>query len=102
MAECHVIDSEKPNAFLIILEVILRFGLEKHQETTGSIRYFYQLFWMLPNTVLLTVFDVSQSRKTHSFLLENLMLFGTFWGIFAKVAPKVCVGRLIESSQLTD
>ncbi len=28
MAGCHVIHSEKPNAFLIIFDVILRFGLE--------------------------------------------------------------------------
>ena len=31
MAETHVIYSENPNAFWIILEAILRFGLENHQ-----------------------------------------------------------------------
>ena len=56
MEETHVVHSEKPNAFLIILEVILRFGLENHQETTGFIRYFHQLFRKPQNVVLLTVF----------------------------------------------
>ncbi len=44
MAECHVVYSEKPNAFLIILEAILRFGLENYPNSTGFIRYFEQLF----------------------------------------------------------
>ena len=56
MAECHVVYSEKPNAFLIILEAILRFGLQNDQISTGFIRYFDQLFWLLQNVVLLTVF----------------------------------------------
>ena len=38
MAECHVVYSEKPNAFLIILEAILRFGLQNDQISTGFIR----------------------------------------------------------------
>ena len=31
MADCHVIYSEKPNAFLMILEAVFAFGLKKHQ-----------------------------------------------------------------------
>ena len=56
MAECHVVYSEKPNAFLIILEAFLRFGLQNHQNSTGFIRYFDQPFWKLQNVVLLMVF----------------------------------------------
>ncbi len=51
MAECHVVYSEKPNAFLIILEVILRFGLQNDQNSTGFIRYFDQLFSMPQNAL---------------------------------------------------
>ncbi len=50
-AECHVVYSEKPNAFLIILEAILRFGLQNDQSSTGFIRYFDQLFSMLQNAL---------------------------------------------------
>ena len=39
MAECHVGYSEKPNAFLIILEAISQKGTQKYQETTGFIRF---------------------------------------------------------------
>ena len=39
--------SEKRNAFLIILEAILRFGLQNDWNSTGFIRYFEQLFRML-------------------------------------------------------
>ena len=56
MAECHVIYSEKPNAFLIILGAFLRFGHQNNQNSTGFIRDFDALFWMLQNVVLLTVF----------------------------------------------
>jgi len=56
MAETHVVHSEKPNAFLIILEAFLRFGHQNDQNSTGFIRYFDVLFWMLQNVVLLTVF----------------------------------------------
>ena len=49
MAECHVVYSEKPNAFLIIFGAILRFGLQNEQNSTGFIRYFDQLFSMLQN-----------------------------------------------------
>ena len=44
MAECHVIHSEKPNAFLIILEAFVRFGHQNDQNSTGFIRYFDALF----------------------------------------------------------
>ena len=50
-AECHVVHSEKPNAFLIILEAILRFGLQNNQNSTGFIRHFDQLFPMLQNAL---------------------------------------------------
>ena len=40
MAECHVVHSEKPNAFLIISGAILRFGLQNEQNSTGFIRLF--------------------------------------------------------------
>ena len=49
MAECHVVYSGKPNAFLIIVDSILRFGLQNEQNSTGFIRYFDQLFSMLQN-----------------------------------------------------
>ena len=55
MAECHVIYSEN----LMLFDHfggILRFGLENHQSSTGFIRYFDVLFWMLQNVVLLTVY----------------------------------------------
>ena len=51
MAECHVVYSEKPNAFLIISEAILRFGLQNNQKSIGFIRYFDQLFPMLQNAL---------------------------------------------------
>ena len=50
-AECHVVYSENPNAFLIILEAILRFGLQTDQNSTGFIRYFDQLFSMPQNAL---------------------------------------------------
>ena len=40
MAECHVLFSYKRNAFLIILEAFLRFGLKKSSFSTGFIRFF--------------------------------------------------------------
>ena len=51
MAECHVVYSEKPNAFLIILEAILRFGFQNDWNSTGFIRYSDQLFPMLQNAL---------------------------------------------------
>ena len=56
MVECHVRLIYKPNAFLIIFGAILRFCLQNHQNSTGFIRYFHQLFRMLENVVLLMVF----------------------------------------------
>ena len=49
MVECHVEFIYKRNAFLIILEAILRFGPQINQNSTGFIRYFYQLYRMLQN-----------------------------------------------------
>ena len=43
-AGCRVVYSENPNAFLIILDAILRLGLQNNQNSTGFIRYFDQLF----------------------------------------------------------
>ena len=40
MAECHVVYSGNPSAFFIIVEAILRFGLQNDQISTGFIRYF--------------------------------------------------------------
>ena len=48
-AGCRVVYSEKPNAFLIILDAFLRLGLQNDQSSTGFIRYFDQLFCMLQN-----------------------------------------------------
>ena len=67
MAETYVVYSEKPNAFLIILETILRFGFENDPNSPGFIRYFDQLPCILQNVVLPTVFDVFQCRETVSF-----------------------------------
>ena len=39
-AGCHVSFIYKPNAFLIILEPLLRFGLKNYQISSGFIRYF--------------------------------------------------------------
>ena len=47
MARTYVVYSEKPNAFLIIVEAILRFGLQNDSNSTGFIGYFEQLFRML-------------------------------------------------------
>ena len=44
MAECHVEFIYKRNAFLIISDAILRFGLPNDWNSTGFIRYFDQLF----------------------------------------------------------
>ncbi len=71
MVKCHVVYSEKPNAFLIIFEAILRFGLQNDQISTGFIRYSDQHLWLLQNFVLVKVFDVLQSRKTASGFSEN-------------------------------
>ena len=49
--KCHVVYSENPNAFLMILEAILRFGLQNEWNSTGFIRYFDQLFSMLQNAL---------------------------------------------------
>ncbi len=49
MSTRHVRFIYKPNAFLIILEAILRFGPQNDQYSTGFIRYFDQLFSMLQN-----------------------------------------------------
>ena len=51
LARCHVSFIYKPHAFLIILEPNLRFGLGNHQNSSGFIRYFDQLFLMLQNTL---------------------------------------------------
>ncbi len=40
MAECHAVYSEKRNAFLIIVGIILRFRLQNASNSTGFIRYF--------------------------------------------------------------
>ena len=85
MAECHVPFSDKPNAFLIILEAFLRIWLQNHQISTGFIRYFDQLFGILQNTVLLTVFDVFQNRKTASRFSENP---NAFWILFGVILGK--------------
>ena len=51
MVECHVEFIYKRNAFLIILETILRFGPQINQNSTGFIRYFYLPFSMLQNVL---------------------------------------------------
>ena len=51
MVKCHVRFIYKRNAFLIILEAILRFGPQINQNSTGFIRYFDQLFSMLQNAL---------------------------------------------------
>ncbi len=47
------------NAFLIISESISDFGLQKSQNSTGFIRYFYKPLRKLQNIVLLKVLDDS-------------------------------------------
>ena len=51
MMKCHVVYSEKPNAFLMMLEAILRFGLQNDQNSSGFIRYFDQRFSTLGNAL---------------------------------------------------
>ncbi len=76
MAECHVVHSEKPNAFLIISGAILRFGLQNEQNSTGFIRYFDQLFSMLQNGLGPMLFlTFRKVAKRLRLLVENLMLF---------------------------
>ena len=41
----------KPNAFLMILEAVLRFWLQNDHNSTGFIRYSHQLFWMLQTLI---------------------------------------------------
>ena len=75
MTKGHVRVIYKPNVFEH-LDVVWRFGLEVHQETTGFIMYFiYQPFWMLPNTVLLTVSVFRKDTERIQPLLETPMLF---------------------------
>ena len=57
MVKCHVVYSEKPNAFLIILDAILRFGLQNDQSSTGFIRCFDQPFSMLQNALGPTLYQ---------------------------------------------
>ena len=72
MAKSHVTFSEKPNAFLIILGAILRFGPQIHQNSTGFIRYFEQLFWMLQIALgPMLFFEISQSRQSSSTFSGN-------------------------------
>ena len=59
--------SRKPslgNAFSIILRANFEKGAPKSSFLTSFIRYFYQLFRMLQDVVLLKVFGVLRSRKT--------------------------------------
>ena len=51
MAEGHVRFIYKRNAFLIILEAFLGFGLKKSSFSTGFIRVFATRFWLLRNIV---------------------------------------------------
>ena len=55
--------SGKPNAFLIISDAILRFGLQNDQNSTGFIRYFDQLFPMLQNDLGPMLFDILHSPE---------------------------------------
>ena len=71
--------SEKPNVYLIILEAILRFGLQNDQNSTGFIRNSDQLFSMPQNAstnlgpmLFLTFRKVA---KRHQLLVKSLMLF---------------------------
>ena len=59
----------------MIPEAIPQKGTGKYQETIAFIRQFYQLFRLLQNVVLLTVFDVLQSRKTPSTFSEKTNAF---------------------------
>ena len=68
MAETYVVYSEKPNAFLIILEAILRFGLQNDQNSTGFIRYFDQLFRVLQNGLGVMLFwHFAKSQNAFNF-----------------------------------
>ncbi len=64
--------TDKPNAFLILFDAFLRKGLRKYEETTGFIRYSRQLFRMLENVVLLTVFDDSGGYSCHFAAVDPL------------------------------
>ena len=88
MAGCHVRFIYKPNAFLIILEPILRFWLQNHQNSPGLIRYFDQLFWTLQNVVLPTVFDVLQSHETPPTFTEKPNAFLIHFGSILQKGPQ--------------
>ena len=45
----------------------LRFGHQNDQNSTGFIRYFDALFWMLQNVVLLTVLMFRKCKKRIEF-----------------------------------
>ena len=89
MVDCHVRFIYKPNAFLMILEPILRFWLQNHQNSTGFIRYFDQLFRMLQNALgPIRFWSFAKSSNAINFYWKH-NAFDTFGGQFVKMSPKV-------------
>ncbi len=78
MVECRVRFIYKPNAFLIILEVILRFGLQNHQSSTGFIRYFSTFPGASKHCFTNGFLMFRKVAKRIQLLLKNVMLFYTF------------------------
>ncbi len=61
---------------------------KKHQETTGFIRYFDQLFRQVEKAVLPMLFYVLQGRETTSFYSEKRNAFLINFGPICENGPK--------------
>ena len=85
MAKCHVRFIYKRNAFLIILEAILRFWLKKSSFSTGFIRVFATRFWFLRNLVFIgfiRLFDMVECHVEFIYKRNVLIIFDAilrFW-----------------------
>ena len=75
-----------PNVSMI-LEAILRCGLQNYKKSTGFIGYFGS-FPDAPKCSRTNVSNISQSRKPHSTLSENLTLFDRCGFHFAFWTPQ--------------
>ncbi len=93
LARCHVSFIYKPNAFLIILGSILRFGLQNHQNTSVFIRYFDQQIWMLQNALGPMLFwCFAKSLNVINFHWKP-NAFWYFLGSFCQNGPKSLLKR---------
>ena len=66
----------------------MRFGLQNDPNSTGFIRYFDQLFWMLQNALGPMFFDILQSRTTPSTFTEKPNAFLILLGAILRQWPQ--------------